>query len=379
MGTRSFGTKGHPNGQVFTDYNGNTRIALYDGTGSSVARGALARVGYDATYKRLCAKALASTDSLQLFVIAAEPVAAYGKGDYYIAGSNITLTVPSTTYTAGRGLYVRGTAIVQSGSAYAPNGTNFAAVDVGGSTVTSVTVSLFRTPVRSLNIQVYGEVTQTAGGQADGTSIPCTTSRANALEINADSGATALSGDYYVSAIKGNFVMGTACPNASIIGVLGGLNTNTASFGSGDHYAVRGHLDYWGVSTQAGANNNSGAVSAYVECEAAVTINAGNYICGVQAYQVGTTPTLATSAAFNPAIWIRAANASSWASGIHVSTYGLKANADFVYFDAVISGVVATASESPLVDISATANAGYIRVSVASTVRYIPLYAAKTS
>lgn len=175
--------------------------------------------------------------------------------------------------------------------------------------------------------QVIGTTpTASAAGQVDGAGIPLTASRSNGLEVVGDTGSTNLNGDYYVSAIKGNAVLGTTSSNASIIGVLGSLNTNTANFGSGDHYAVRGHLDFWGSSTLAGANNNTGALSAYVENEATTTVSENNVLCGLACYQVGS-PTLTggggaavyPACGLNPAVWIRAvAAASAWQTGVYM-------------------------------------------------------------
>lgn len=165
--------------------------------------------------------------------------------------------------------------------------------------------------------------TATAAGQVDGGGIPLTGSRTNALEVNADTGSTALSGDYYVSAIKGNLVHGTADTNSSEVAVLGALNNNTATFGSGDKYAVRGHLDLWGITNLTGANVNVGAVSAYVENEAVPVVDSGNVLCGLQAYQVTYKPTVGSGVfparGINPALWIRASGAAAaWQTGIYM-------------------------------------------------------------
>ncbi len=180
----------------------------------------------------------------------------------------------------------------------------------------------------TVGILVGTTPTQNAAGQVDGSGIPLTASRLNAVEVNADTGSTNLNGDYYVSAIKGNVILGTTSSNASIVAVLGTLNTNTANFGSGDHYAVRGHLDFWGSSTLAGANNNTGAISAYVENEATTTVSAGNVLCGLQVYQVGG-PTLAAgtypAGGMNPGIWLRAnALAAAWQTGIYMPVNSVK-------------------------------------------------------
>jgi hypothetical protein len=171
--------------------------------------------------------------------------------------------------------------------------------------------------------QLGATPTATAAGQADGGGVPLTSSRSNALEVNADTGSTALGGDFYVSAIKGNLVHGTADTNSSEIAVLGSLNNNTATFGSGDKYAVRGHLDLWGITNLTGANVNVGAMSAYVENEAVPVVDSGNVLCGVQAYQVTYKPTVGDGVfparGINPAVWIRAsAAAASWQTGIYM-------------------------------------------------------------
>ena len=139
--------KGVPNGMTYEDLNGKLRIVLYDGTGSSVARGAARRVAYDSTNNRLCAKALGSDASQQQVVIAAEPCAANKKGEYYVKGSGITLTVSDSTYTADDGLAIAAGSIVDTGSAFVGGDSEFAAVETGGDTTTSVTVTLFEKEV----------------------------------------------------------------------------------------------------------------------------------------------------------------------------------------------------------------------------------------
>jgi len=134
--------KGVPNGMRYEDLNGRERIVLYDGTGSAVARGDVRRVAYDATNKRLCAKSLIPGASHQQIIVAAEPCAADAKGEYYIKGSGITLTVPSDTYTAGDGLKVSSGVVKDTGSAVSYDNTEFAVVEVGGTSDTSITVTL---------------------------------------------------------------------------------------------------------------------------------------------------------------------------------------------------------------------------------------------
>ena len=310
MGSRSFGTKGHPNGERFTDYNGNRRIALYDGTAAAVARGAVSRIGYDSTNNRLAAVALSASASWQQVIVAAEPIAASKKGEYYIQGDSITMTVPSATYTADYGLTVDKGAVVSTGAAYASSLDEFGIVTTGGTTVTSITVTLTGEPAAEL--LKMGLFSSTA----DGTAIALSSSKSSAMEVSADSGGADLAANYG-AAIRGNFFYGTAqTTQNSTMGVLGTLSTNTLSMGGGQHFGVRGHIDYWGNSTQAGAGSYSGGLSAYVEHEGTTTLNAGNMICGVDVYQVGGT---LTNSGTNPGIYIRSNSATApWQYGIYM-------------------------------------------------------------
>jgi len=170
-----------------------------------------------------------------------------------------------------------------------------------------------------------GSWTETAGGQADGSGMPLTGVRSNVIDVTGDTGGTNLNGAYYVSVIRANLVHGTADSNSSEITILGTLNNNTAAFGSGDKYALRGHVDLWGNTSLTGANVNVGAVSAYLENEATTTVDTGNVLCGLQAYQVTNAPTL-SGTAINPALWIRASTggAAKWQYGIYMDTNSVK-------------------------------------------------------
>jgi len=189
---------------------------------------------------------------------------------------------------------------------------------------TIFSISSESAPLTSLALTLGGRATQTAIGQVDGTGIDlysATNTGTYPLEVNADWGNHASwgTGSRYCAAIKGNVVFGTAPggDNTSCIGVLGMLNTNTVGLRGGDKYGVRGHLDFWGASTQTGTNYNVGALSAFVEHEGTTTISSGAYLCGICIYQVGN-PTV-SAGGYNPAIWIRAnAEASAWQYGLYI-------------------------------------------------------------
>ena len=161
-----------------------------------------------------------------------------------------------------------------------------------------------------------GAPTYTLAGQVDGARVSLATAysasgsnRFSAFEINADTGATDLTGDTYQAAIKGALTVGTTQTNASLMGGLFSLDVGTVNL-SANYFALRGHLDFWGNCTISGTSF-VGALSAYVENEATTTVSASQYLMGLDIYQVGA-PTVA-SGGFNPAIYVRcSASAAAW-------------------------------------------------------------------
>ena len=214
---------------------------------------------------------------------------------------------------------------------YGPHYKNFVCSEVGfavGKKDAEVPI-LSGSDTTNFGLTIGTRPTQTADGQVDGTGYDlysATNTLVNALEVNSDFGGNASWGtrSNYVAGIRSSIVFGTAPGgnNTSAIGVLGMLNTNTVGLRGGDKYGVRGHVDFWGSSTQTGTNYNVGALSAYVEHEATTTIDAGAYLCGLCVYQVGS-PTITAgvfpAGGLNPAIWIRAnAAASAWQTGLYM-------------------------------------------------------------
>jgi len=117
-------------------------IILLNDTGSATAVGTVARIGYDTTLNKLAAVALADSAVRERIVVAAEVIAAGAYGRFYIRGSGITMTVADTTYTADDGLRMYDGTVTDMTAGYAFDDNEFAVVEVGGDTTTSITVTL---------------------------------------------------------------------------------------------------------------------------------------------------------------------------------------------------------------------------------------------
>jgi len=167
-----------------------------------------------------------------------------------------------------------------------------------------------------------GTPTYTLAGTIDGAGVSLATgysasasNRFSALEICADTGSTDLTGDTYEAAIHGKLTIGTTQTNASLMTGLFSLDVGTVNLAA-NYYALRGHLDFWGSCTISGTSH-IGALSAYVENEVTTTVGAGQYLDGIDIYQVGAPSVNATG--FNSAVNIRAsAAASAWKRGIYM-------------------------------------------------------------
>ena len=96
---------------------------------------------------------IASNAAVHIFAVA--PDVAVGKGGNYTTEGEVTLTVPSGTYTAGNGLKVTTGVIVDSAGAFAAAGLagdaqlEFGVIKVGGVSVTEITVVLHGLPFTS--------------------------------------------------------------------------------------------------------------------------------------------------------------------------------------------------------------------------------------
>jgi hypothetical protein len=166
-----------------------------------------------------------------------------------------------------------------------------------------------------------GVPTYTAAGCADGKGVSLATgygasssNRFSAFEIIADTGSTDLTGDTYEAAIHGKLNIGTAQTNATLIAGLFSLDVADESDLSGNYFALRGHLDFWDDSDLSGTSH-VGAISAYAEHESTTTIASGQWLSGIDVYQVGA-PTV-SSGGFNPAIHIRTST-GAWQHGIYM-------------------------------------------------------------
>lgn len=123
-----------------------TMIWVKNTIGSTQSAGAVLRLNGAITEGMVVAAILHSTTNTQKLVILKNDIADDEFGWAYVEGQNITATVPSATYTAGNSLRIDDSddGIVDGGAAFDfDNATDFAEVNVGGATVTSVTVNLY--------------------------------------------------------------------------------------------------------------------------------------------------------------------------------------------------------------------------------------------
>jgi len=140
------------------------------------------------------------------------------------------------------------------------------------------------------------------------------------LHINADTGATDLTGDTYDGAIRGRLVIGTTQTNASLMGVVGCVDVGSAKNIQGNVFGIDGVLDFYANSTAgSGAAFYAGAGRFTVWNEGTTTVGAGGVLCGIDICQNSGKPTLG-SGAINPAIHIRSSAAGTvWAVGIDIN------------------------------------------------------------
>jgi len=150
-----------------------------------------------------------------------------------------------------------------------------------------------------------------------------------------------------------------------------------------DVYVYQGELDFTATSTISAGHE---ACAMGLQVNASAGIITGD-VCGARIVMAGASLPATTSigldissrtsATLTHGLYFYIQSAATMTNAIYIENAGTLTNP--IKFSAVITNAVSVTSESPLVDISATANAGYIRCLVGSTVRYIPLYAAKTS
>jgi len=141
--------------------------------------------------------------------------------------------------------------------------------------------------------------------------------RIYALEINADTGSTDLTGDTNVGAIKGRVVIGTTQTNFGASAIVGTLDVGTVNTVSNQN-GICAVLDFYGNCTITGSSSHMSALSAVVWNEATTTLNSsGGCIAGLDLVQNSGQP--AKTAGINPAINIRAGTSSRWQYGIYMA------------------------------------------------------------
>lgn len=134
---------------VREDGQGREIISLWNDTGATISANAMKRITWLKVANkngRIAAIANSTTTSdRQIMVVAVNDHADQTWCDYYLSGPNIVMTIVSGTYTAGDGLVVDnsdGKVINKSGPVDLTDQGFFASIEVGGTTVTSVTVFL---------------------------------------------------------------------------------------------------------------------------------------------------------------------------------------------------------------------------------------------
>ena len=142
------------------------------------------------------------------------------------------------------------------------------------------------------------------------------TNRIYALEINADTGSTDLTGDTNVGAIKGRIVIGTTQTNMGASAIVGTMDVGTVNIIS-NYNGLCGVLDFYGNCTIGGSVSHCAALTGVVWNEATTTLNsAGGCVAGLDLIQNSGIPTL--TAGINPAILIRAGTSSRWQYGVYM-------------------------------------------------------------
>lgn len=138
----------HQNTQTGSVYHGNgtQQMHVKNDTGGDLAAGAIGRLLPGGADGMEIAAITTTTGETQQLVVCAEDIVDAEFGRVHTEGSGIVATVPSATYTVGDGL------VVDNSSAGIIEGTTtfdmddageFAEIEVGGVTVTSITISLF--------------------------------------------------------------------------------------------------------------------------------------------------------------------------------------------------------------------------------------------
>jgi len=139
--------------------------------------------------------------------------------------------------------------------------------------------------------------------------------RKYALDIEADTGSTDLTGNVNVGAIQGRVVAGTTQTNCGISGVVGVLDVGTVNL-QGNFNGACGVLDFYGSCTLGtGAACYGAGLVSVVWNEANTTLGAGAVLSGVDIIENGAVYAYG-SGAVNPAVYIR----GNWQYGIYIPT-----------------------------------------------------------
>ena len=295
MGNRAYGTKGHPNGEVYTDYNGNTRIALYDGTAGAVARGNVRRIGYDATNNRLAAVAPSATASQQQIIIAAEPCAAGEMGSYFVKGSNIYVAdstyFTTGTYTLDYGVGLNGCSVVCTGAAYAGNINEFGAVSTAGTS--SCYIEMFGSTAS--DYLAMGALSSTTVGKG----ITVSSDKTYAVRLFADTGTANIGSGYNVGVLNTRLVN---LKNVTVEEESSSIRAQWKTAAGGDfnhrHSAVYGSIEATTTAVDFNGTGDSNVTACFIAHMGigitGSTVGANGRLCGFAA-QSGTTNGYMTS------------------------------------------------------------------------------------
>lgn len=129
-----------------------TYIYVKNDTGGDLSAGYIGRLDGGTTDGFEVVALLTSTTNRQKVLVLKDDIADGDFGRAYVSGDGITATVASGNYTAGNALRVddSSNAVVDGGAAFSlDNTTDFAEVNVGGTSVTSITINMVEREVIS--------------------------------------------------------------------------------------------------------------------------------------------------------------------------------------------------------------------------------------
>ncbi len=138
----------HPNTRTGTVYlgSGTKQMHVKNDTGGDLAAGFVGRLLPGGADGMEIVAISTSTGDTQQLVVCVTDIVDGEFGRVHLEGSGIVATVASSNFTVGNGIEVSNgsTAVIDSGDAFdMDDATEFAEVEVGGTGVTSITISLF--------------------------------------------------------------------------------------------------------------------------------------------------------------------------------------------------------------------------------------------